>query len=189
MKRYEAHITVERFPTLEQIVRFQFLCVQKQWKPLLIELNRGTACKVQLMCAITIESDFDETALFITNQRVDEIREAGFHVIRVKVESELCKGPAEYFEAHWKYKPEQRAMIADRPPNWMLPSWNIINGAGYLTRRFDSIGQSWQTVAQAFDQSGEYLKMIEGFGAWEKVHYERVIYDSARQLDAGWQGA
>jgi hypothetical protein len=188
MKRYEAHITVERFPTLEQIVRFQFFCVQHGYKCLLIELNRGRALKVQLMCAINIESDFDETALFITNQRVDEIREAGFHVIRVKVESELCKGPAEYFEAHWKYAPGARQTIAERPPQWALASWNLINGAAYLSRRFDSIGQSWQTVQQAFESTGDYLKMC-GFDAWEKVHYERVVYDSARNLDAGWEGA
>lgn len=189
---YELHITVEEHPTLAQAVKFGELCQEMLGKCLLIQLSSGDF-PLQLM--ISRRSDFndDATAVKWAQTQAEIIRLVGWKVVRVKVEAPFSAktyGPklhSMYTEAHWKFHMEDptrlRQWLDCVPKLAFKHSWNVIQkGTQYLTVRIADMNPLRE---QAFlDERGKSL-MAAGF-PYDKVHYERVVYDSYLGLDHGW---
>lgn len=185
MRTYETHVTVEDFPTLEQASQFHADMVQMGFKKTnLIALSSGDH-PLQLMLAAKEQCDNDVAAALWGRNLSNMCSHLNWRVARLKVESSLQPGHAEYYEAHWKILKGGNDLVQflQRTPGFLY-SWNVLHPEiHYLSRRVYGT-QNFKDAASVFMKAekeiSENLTIAGG-------HYERVLSDTQPDLDNGWQ--
>lgn len=194
---YEAHVTVAARDR-ETVARFGETCRSLGIKPILIELPEG-ATPVQPMTATHHRGPF-ETALAEARSVAARLAEAGFEVVRVKVEAlgrspeapetdaEAALRPDLYFELHGVVAlapgDDGRALASLVARYGARLSTNALKGGArrYLTQRVYGAGRA--TAEARFEA---LLAAARGAGyPLSRVRRELTVYDSNLALDAGW---
>lgn len=185
-KYYELHVTV--LP--ERVLEFAKFCEVIKAKPLYIQLQHGEH-KDQLMIAIDHKLRDDGEALAWAHDYANMVKPY-FSITRVKLESRLVEGRNCYYEAHWKldfkYDPsywtgETAKFLMDHPE--ILWSRNLFDTRiHYLSQRIYN-SEDFMAASTAFNTSGVAIN-FNGLPL-TKVHYERCLYDSNPEIDAGWE--
>lgn len=185
-KYYELHVTV--LP--ERVLEFTKFCEVIQAKPLYIQLQHGEH-KDQLMIAVNNMLPGDGEALAWAADYANLVKPY-FNVTRVKLESRLVEGNNCYYEAHWKldfkYDPnywtgETAKFLFDHPE--ILWSRSLFDTRiHYLSQRIYN-SEDFMAASTAFNTSGVAIN----FGGLPlvKTHYERCLFDSNPEIDAGWE--
>lgn len=185
-KYYELHVTV--LP--ERVVEFAKFCEVIQAKPLYIQLQQGLH-KDQLMLAVTNMLSGDGEALAWATDYAEMLKPY-FTITRVKLESRLTEGEKCYYEAHWKldfkYSPEfweHETMKFLRAHPEIMWSRNLFDTRiHYLSQRIYEHGDP-VVASHQFNASGVAIN-FEGLPLI-KTHYERCLFDSNPEIDAGWE--
>lgn len=188
---YELHITVEKFPSITQTVDFGKYCQENlKCKANLIELSTGKY-PLQLMLAQKHGLENDAAALDWASDYTALLRDYDhWDVVRVKVESALKKGPAIYFEAHWKFVLQSDDQIGTfnnflvmHSGQGFLSSRNLLkDGVYYLSQRNYQVDH--KAAERQFNAVSKKIELAQL--PLEGVHYERVLTDSFPGLDEGW---
>ncbi len=165
-------------------------------KRLLIQLSCGEY-PTQLMMTRRTELEDDPTAIRWANIQAEMIKQQGWEIARVKVETPFSaknygtKPLTVYDEAHWKLflnsveKDSLLSFLDTHPYLHFKHSWSmLVPGTGYLTVR--TTDPDCFRVSSLFASRGEAL-LLAGFSSLE-FHAERVLYDSNLGLDNGWKG-
>ena len=158
MTNYEIHITVK--PDVP-LISFADWCFAVKGKPIFISVPKAKQ-NFQPMLSLQVQCKGDEEAMFRAKQMAFFADTWG--VTRIKLESELLSGPAQYFELHLTIPNDFVLPFINR----YLISRNVFEPKTYLTRR-----------------GGAPVEMDEAHGA-VGYHSERVIWDSNSSLDDGW---
>lgn len=167
INNYELHITFRKDVDLIPWLKW---CRAGGGKPLLIILDSG---KHPIQPMIGLRGNFfsDKEAEKFAAVEFESAKFWGIE--RVKLEAANLDGQAQYFEAHWKYT----GKLEGEFPGFMR-SDNLLTNSHYLTRRAPSLDHSiFPTELKLQD----YLGPVDA-----KVHYERVLFDSNKDLDTGW---
>lgn len=195
---YEAHVTVTA-DDRETVARFAETCRALGIKSILIELPEG-ATPVQPMTATHHRGPF-EAALAEARAVAARLTEAGFQVVRVKVEAlgrapeapetdaEAALRPDRYFELHGVVAlapgDDGGPLAALVAPFGARLSANALEGKGgrrYLTQRVYGAGR-----ATAEARFAALLAAVRAAGyPLSRVRRELTVYDSNLALDAGW---
>lgn len=188
--KFELHITVDQPADVELWTKF---CRARDVKPVFVELSEGEF-KKQLMCAVNLDVGFPEMEDYITKLEV-EIREAGFTIIRTKLECLLTEvaylfPQTIYHETHFIF-----ALKSDQVKTFMKladelnMAWsrNLLPREDgllkyYLTQRI-SDGTSPRVAELIF---AEKLAAAKKVLPVRSVHLESAIFDRGRYIDRGW---
>ncbi len=195
---YEAHVTVAARDRAT-VARFGETCRALGIKSILIELPEG-ATPAQPMTATHHRGPF-ESALAEARSVASRLTEAGFEVVRVKVEAlgrapeapetdaEAALRPDRYFELHGAVTlapGDDAATLAALVARYGARlSTNALKGDGarrYLTQRVYGAGR-----ATAEARFAALLAAVRGAGySLSRVRREFTVYDSNLALDSGW---
>jgi hypothetical protein len=199
--QYEAHITVEDFPSVREAIAFHETCKLMDFgaKALFLELTGKNHPEhpLHLMLAAKETWRQDKQAEFWVQDLLSNLAEfqgmgRPWKVNRVKLESPIQPGPADYYEAHWKIQvrgEEDRALMSK------LQKHTVLSGALFHSRNLFEKGTEYLTARILPPYTHEDAEIIfDGYHRWltqlglkaEKVHQERVISDSNPDWDLGW---
>lgn len=190
MATYETHVTVEEHPTLKQAADFASFANSISCKPLLIELSSGSF-PLQLMLATRGQRSTDREAVEWGAQLENRVEQAGWKVVRTKVESPLMPGEASYYEAHWKFllsteEDHQKWGGFLKQRSGFLASKNLFKeGLFYLSQRVRPAQIDDYSFAQNAFDDGQLCFHADNLHS-EGGHYERVLLDTNPALDKGW---
>lgn len=183
--RFELHVTVAP----QDVLTFARFCTYWKAKPLYIQLSHGRYPD-QLMLAQTNLLSTDEEARAWAEE-YSQLVARHFPVLRIKLESRLTEGTNEYYEAHWKLNfkrdPEYWSCILH---TYLLDNPQFLHSRSLLDTRIHYLTERIYHTADhlaahtMFDASGEGLNLA-GLPL-VKTHYERALWDSNPDLDAGW---
>jgi hypothetical protein len=183
---YEVHVTVDS----TDVERWEKLCANLGIKPLLIELACGTYRR-QLMCA-ALHNGTGHTARRYADWLVESVHEAGFEILRVKLEQPLTDAqPGDiiaYLETHLKLLlvNEEIPLLNQLAGNDLYISRSLLGSTSnrskwYLTQRTYGIDpkQSELIFKATLSAIGTRLPIV-------KMEMEAVIFDTNPAVDSGW---
>jgi hypothetical protein len=186
---YEFHLTVEDSPSILQSSLFcDYVRDKIDGKTVFIELSNGKH-PLQLMLGLGRHFEHDSEAIGFAHELSATVQKDGWDVRRMKVESPIdTDNPATYYEAHWKVLcyPDYigKDLEAFCREQKLLLSRNLFDKRHRLVSVRD-YGISSLNATARFNSVSTRLE-LGGFNV-TKFHYERVAFDSNRQLDEGWK--
>jgi len=184
---FEAHITVDS----KDVEAWQEFCREEMIKPLYIRLTRGSHPD-QLMCSVPFSADLEAT-----KQRVSmleaKIRNAGFLILRSKLEcqlahSALIQTPA-YYEYHMKLTLDEAGVTDLLPVAKKLSvgvSTNLLAMNGKWERWYLTGRDYTKNMGIASDEFRRLRRQVEQYFSVEGMDMECVIFDTNPGLDEGW---
>lgn len=184
--QYEAHITVDS----TDAERWQETCAALGIRPLLIRMPEGEH-PLQLMCAAVFNGTAQEARAWVDGL-VACVQEAGYAILRTKLESAIVDTPTEpavYYECHFKLLPQGEmtpSLLSELKEKGIYASENLLPSADgirywYMTARTYGTSpiEARNAFAEAFATVRKHLMV-------KAAHFEHVVLDTWPEIDNGW---
>lgn len=184
---FEAHVTVDS----NDIEAWQECCREVLIKPLLIRLSHG-AHPNQLMCAALFSADIELAARQVEVLE-NRIKEAGFKILRTKLECQLahsaCVQKPSYFECHMKLTLDEAGaskLLSVAQELGIAASTNLLAVNGKWERWYLTSRDYMKDMGIAIDEFQRLRRQVEQYLPVEEMDMECVIFDTNPGLDRGW---
>lgn len=182
---FEVHITVDS----EDIDRWKALCEKLALKPLWVQNSRGAHSR-QMHCSADFSGSFLGVKNFVKEWSKD-IRDAGFKVVRQKIECGFRKWPSSlYNECHIKIAlpvEENEAVLAFCNEHRISPGWSLLHDVPGERNWYLTVRDYGLDAGKAQREFRLIIKaVIERFGKIRGAEIETAILDTNKGHDRGW---